>query len=367
MTRLLGAAVAVVLLAAHRVSDHDAVLFAGALGWTALSLGVLIRREHWQRRPVAWLVDATVVLGMVWLSADWRSPFYVLALTTLILPATTLPFRRAVLWGAGFTGGYLAVAIATELDAGTLRSSIRVETAATHLMVPLVVTLALAYAAQLLEQLRAERARGERLAIEAERRRIAWELHDSAKQRVHAAALVLSATAGQPHAAARDAIDHALRELRAAGADMDSSVAELRAPLADGSVDELLRGRARELGRISGAEIVVHGVLPAVPPVLATHVYRIAAEALTNAVRHSGATRIDVLLGGGADRVSIVVRDNGGGLPPSLRPGSHGLRFMRARAEAIGGRLEIAGGPDGVGTTVTLSLPTLNPGGEMIA
>ena len=91
----------------------------------------------------------------------------------------------------------------TELDANTLESTIRLETIATHLMVPVVVVLALAYAAEILERLRGERLRSERLAVESERQRIAWELHDSAKQRVHAAHLVLSALRGPPARRAR--------------------------------------------------------------------------------------------------------------------------------------------------------------------
>jgi signal transduction histidine kinase len=363
MTRVLAAAVAVALLVVHRVSDHDPALIVAAVGWTAGSLALFARHDEWQRRPIAWAVDAAVVLALVWLSEDWRSPFYVFMLTTLVLPATTLSFRRAVLWGSGLSLAYLAVAILTEVDTGTLRSSIRVETVATHLMVPLVVTLALAYAAELLERLRSERERTERLALEAERRRIAWELHDSAKQRVHAAHLVLSATTGQGAEAVRSGIDYALGELRAAAADMDTSVAELREPIDNRPVDELLRRRAEELDGIAGMQIELTGTLPAMPPLMAAHAYRIAAEALTNAVRHGGAGRIEVRMEGRPEAPTVVVADDGVGIPADPRPGSHGLRFMRTRAETIGGRLEIGRRDDGRGTVVTLTLPPVRPRG----
>ena len=176
----------------------------------------------------------------------------------------------------------------------------RLEIITTHLMVPLVIVLALAYASELLRRLGDERQRSERLAVQAERERIAWELHDSAKQRVHAAHLVLSSLDGRIDGGTQGIVDHALMELRAATADMDTSVAELRAPLDGRPVDLLLRERARELSVASQAAIQVHGGLPDLPPLVATHAYRIAAEALTNAVRHSGATRIDVELS--ADR-----------------------------------------------------------------
>jgi signal transduction histidine kinase len=356
MTRALGAVVAIVLLAVHQVSTHDPLLIGLTVAWTAASLLVFTRGEQWQRRPTAWAIDAAAAIGLVWLSEDWRSPFYVFALTTLVLPATSLPFRSALLWGCAFTAAYLAVAIETELDTGTLRSSIRVETVATHLMVPIVVTLALAYAAELLKRLQAERERSERLAIQTERQRIAWELHDSAKQRVHAAHLVLSAAvtrAGDD--GVRAGIEHALTELGAAAADMDTSVAELRAPLDSRPVDDLLRQRAAELGA-TGASIEVAGSLPQLPPLVAVHTYRIASEALTNAVRHSGAERIEVRFSDGAEGCTIVVCDDGVGIPARPRPGSHGLRTMRARAESIGGRLHIGAGDHG-GTVVSLLVP----------
>jgi len=198
MTRLLAASVAVVLLAVHRVTAHDPVLIVATVAFTAASLVAFRSAPRLQLAPVAWLVDALAVLALVAASEDWRSPFYVLMLTALILPATGLPFRRALVWGVAFTLAYLGVAVYTELDANTLESTIRLETIATHLMVPLVVVLALAYAAEVLEPLRAERTRGERFAVERERQRIAWELHDSASsactQRISSSAICTAAS-----------------------------------------------------------------------------------------------------------------------------------------------------------------------------
>jgi signal transduction histidine kinase len=87
-------------------------------------------------------------------------------------------------------------------------------------------------------------------------------------------------------------------------------------------------------------------------------VYRIGAEALTNAVRHGEASRIDVVLSRNGSTATIEVRDDGRGLPPIRRPGSNGLRSMRARAETIGAALSIGPGGDGRGTTVQLTLTT---------
>ncbi len=147
----------------------------------------------------------------------------------------------------------------------------------------------------------------------------------------------------------------ALAELRAAGADMDTSVAELRTPLEGRSVERLLGERASELVPASEAQISVRGSVGELPAHVAAHVYRIAAEALTNAVRHSGAEHVDVVLARNGSSATIEVRDDGKGLPAIRRPGSNGLRSMRARADAIGAELSLDPGTGGRGTRVVLT------------
>ena len=160
----------------------------------------------------------------------------------------------------------------------------------------------------------------------------------------------------------RQLLDGALAELRNATADMETSVAELRTPLDGRPVDELLRERADELSRTGVARIDVPGRLPALPPLVAAHTYRIAAEALTNAVRHAGCSAIAVTLACDADAVTLTIADDGVGMPAEPRPGGNGLRSMHGRAETIGAHLHIGPGPGGHGTSVALALP--HPGGS---
>jgi PAS domain S-box-containing protein len=95
----------------------------------------------------------------------------------------------------------------------------------------------------------------------------------------------------------------------------------------------------------------------------ATALFRILQEALTNVVRHAGATRVDVSLTVDDGRVRLVVRDNGRGVPAAAvsNPRSLGLLGMRDRAVLIGGDVSVSGAP-GAGTTVTVDLPLAEAG-----
>jgi two-component system sensor histidine kinase UhpB len=86
-------------------------------------------------------------------------------------------------------------------------------------------------------------------------------------------------------------------------------------------------------------------------------VYRIAQEALTNAVRHANARTIAVTVSTGDQKLVLEVRDDGRGFDPTARPAvALGLASMEERALALGGRLDIRSAP-GEGTTVTLVCP----------
>jgi signal transduction histidine kinase len=90
---------------------------------------------------------------------------------------------------------------------------------------------------------------------------------------------------------------------------------------------------------------------------VATHVFRIAQEAVNNAVRHGEPRRIEVALSAGRDECTLEVTDDGRGLPEGWRdsPGM-GLRAMRHRAQMIGGSLHAGRGPEG-GTVIRCSFP----------
>ncbi|MFQ5571020.1 MAG: PAS domain S-box protein [Rhodothermales bacterium] len=88
----------------------------------------------------------------------------------------------------------------------------------------------------------------------------------------------------------------------------------------------------------------------------ATHIYRIAQEAINNAIKHGRASRIHVLLTQQDDMTTLTIRDNGSGIPaPDEREDGMGLRNMRYRASMIHGALDVARTPEG-GTVVTCQI-----------
>ena len=358
--RIAAGGVAAALLLAQNDPRDDLVLLG--TGLTAAAVGTLViwRRPGARRRPELWVAEAVAGLALIAWSGDWRSPFYLLWLTTLVLPAVHLGVARASGLAAVATGAFLAVALLGGPVPGrfAFQSS---ETLAIHLTLPGLVVLGVAYAAGVLRRLDQERAGRERLAVETERRRIAWELHDSAKQRVHAAHLLFSALRGRTEVGTEAVLEQGLAELESAVSDMDTSLAELRSPLEGRPLLVALEQRARELSLAGGACVEVRGDGRPLPALVAAHAYRIASEAMTNAVRHAAARRVVTRVDLAAEAPSAVLRvtvvDDGRGMPGEIRSGALGLMGMRSRATSLGGSLEVREGPDGTGTEVALEVP----------
>jgi signal transduction histidine kinase len=197
----------------------------------------------------------------------------------------------------------------------------------------------------------------------AERKRIAWELHDSAKQRLHAAHLLVTSMHGRVEEPIELLVSRASVELESAASDMDTSLAELRSPLEGRRLDEALRARAIELGASAQPQIRVSGQAPELLPLVGAHAYRIASEALTNALRHADASLVQVAFARRDGNLHVSILDDGRGLPSELRPGANGLLAMENRAATIGARLTVGRPRDG-GTSIELEIPLDHTGGH---
>jgi signal transduction histidine kinase len=197
-------------------------------------------------------------------------------------------------------------------------------------------------------------------AREDERRRLRRDLHDGLAPSLAAVGLKLDlirSTVRDDPAAAEQGLDEARHDVRAVIAEIRRMSRELRPP----SLDTLglvgaVRQQAEALGGGDGPRIVVDADpnLPALPAAVEVAAYRIAVEAMMNAVRHAAATTCRVGLALVGDELAIDVGDDGRGLAPSAL--GVGLRAMRERAAEIGGDVTIESGPQG-GTHLAARLP----------
>ena len=210
------------------------------------------------------------------------------------------------------------------------------------------------------EQLRGLTERIEQMR-EAERARIARELHDELGQLLTGIKLDFSAAVRRlrelkPTGDIVDRVQSAIMQIDIAITMVGRISGDLRpAALDHRDLGGAIEYEARLVAARSGLDVqVVNRVTHTVPTGAATAAFRIFQEALTNAVRHAEATRITARIATRASRLELYVRDNGRGMNRS--DASFGILGMRERARHAGGRLVIRGRP-GRGTLVACSLP----------
>jgi two-component system, NarL family, sensor histidine kinase UhpB len=215
---------------------------------------------------------------------------------------------------------------------------------------------------EMLERLERERRDSGRRALaaeEAERRRIAGELHDEVGQNLTALSMQLGQLAGRVgDSAADDAL--AARDLALESVEAVRRVSRQLRPEA---LDDLglIPAVASLCERFSEhAEVSVRtdlaGDVPPLSPEAELVIYRVAQESLTNVMRHAGASHVRVTLRADATAATLEVVDDGVGAPATVGEAPGGVRFMRERAIDIGARLlveRVAGG----GTRVSLTVP----------
>ncbi|GAA3579649.1 hypothetical protein GCM10022419_071410 [Nonomuraea rosea] len=143
---------------------------------------------------------------------------------------------------------------------------------------------------------------------------------------------------------------------RSAGRSADGSAGRSAGRSADRGGDRAMDGTAAHTAGRMIVRTELPGALPALPAATEVAAYRIAAEALTNAVRHSGAGRIELGLAVAGPWLELRIADDGAGLPATPAREGVGLRSMAERAEEIGGTLALGGEPGG-GTRVHARLP----------
>ncbi|HEX2129679.1 MAG TPA: sensor histidine kinase, partial [Solirubrobacterales bacterium] len=194
------------------------------------------------------------------------------------------------------------------------------------------------------------------------RARVARDLHDEVNQSLTGLLLRLEAVRrtappelARELAEVRGVANRAMEELLALARQLRPTA------LDDLGLEAALASHARDIGRQSGitTSFDKRGSFTHLPADVQTVVYRVAQEALSNAVRHAGASRIGIHLARGAGGIALVVADDGSGFTFNQASGGLGLTGMRERALLVGGELDVTSRP-GQGTRVRLYVPIEN-------
>jgi signal transduction histidine kinase len=320
------------------------------------------------------LIDLSIALGIVHLSGGWDSPYYLYAVSSLLVTSSIVGLRANLLLAVGFVGTYIVIlATAGEgVDGPWLRGELN--NFIVFLATPFLVAIVVQFFAWMARQLAAERETArqalaenirlqeerEQLVAQEERSRIAREIHDGIAQSIYMLSLNLE-TAADMATAERGLSDRLGRLVTLA----KQTLLEVRhyifdlKPLLRGeaSVSAALQSQMREFTAVSGlpVRLEVAGEERPLSVAAGTALYRIAQEALANVYRHAQASQIGMRLSFDDRSVCLEVCDNGVGFSTGEALG-RGLRNMQQRAQELGGEVTIESAP-GKGTTVRAKLP----------
>ena len=205
-------------------------------------------------------------------------------------------------------------------------------------------------------------------ASDAERRRVARDLHDGVVQSLAGVSFSLAAAAERPDVDPdlRSVLHQAAGDTRAGLRDLRTLIVEIAPPeLHEEGLDDALAALVAPLTRAGVA--VRLDIAPTAPlaPDAEELVYRVAQEALRNVAAHADANRVDIELALADDRVRLTVGDDGRGFAESeldarRRQGHVGLRLLTGLVADAGGTLDVESAP-GRGTRLVLQLPVAAP------
>jgi signal transduction histidine kinase len=229
---------------------------------------------------------------------------------------------------------------------------------------PAAVEMLVTFASQagIALELAEHRRQAERVAVFEDRDRIARDLHDLVIQRLYATgmslqgatSLISSPEVAQRVSVAVDALDETIREIRTSIFALQTRQ-EARLPGLRTRVLQVVDEMTSVLGFPPG--LILEGRLDDVPEDVGEHLLSVLREALANAARHSGASKVDVRVRAAAD-LSLTVRDNGSGIKDSGR--RSGLSNLDQRAVSLGGSFRVAPAAGG-GTELDWQVPLTSP------
>ncbi len=316
----------------------------------------------------AWLfglsaLDVAAISFSVSLSGGFNSPYFALYYFAVAVFAYVFTAPRLVLpWTTLVVVVYSVLSVTVEpgLDiAGKEESRLFYRVVALY-----AVSAAVGIIAGLERESRRKGLERER-ELQRQRIEISQTIHDTTAQWAYMIGLGVEQALALADESREDSKEALLAKLRLAADLSRSAMWELRHPIDGG---QLFRGE--ELGEVLEAHAATFTVITSVPAEFGRHgaeprlsiidkslLFSIAHNALTNVIRHAGASRVVIDLDYGDDQLRLSVSDDGKGLPEDYETRGHGFRNMRADAERMGGRLEVESNRTDGGTTVTCVVP----------
>ena len=350
--------------ASHVFNSLYVLAFMGATGY----VHYLVRRKgtvspHWLF--ILGALDVAAISFSTSLSGGFNSPYFVMYFFAVSVyayvftaPRLVLPFTTLVV----VVYSILSVTVEPGLDLAGKEEQ--------HLYYRIVALYSVSFAVSIIAGLEREtRRKGLERERELQRQRIEMSqtIHDTTAQWAYMVSLGV-----QGAMELVDESDEAVMEKLRLVADISrSAMWELRHPIDGGQLfrgeglGEVLEAHAETFTVITSvpAELVQQGQDPPMSTINRSLLFSIAHNALTNVIRHAGATKVVIGLDCTSERLRLSVSDDGAGLPENYESRGHGFRNMRADAERMGGVLEVKSNGDG-GTTVACVVPLQNLGGD---
>jgi signal transduction histidine kinase len=296
-----------------------------------------LKPEDEQKVPQLWpLIDIAIAVWSIYQTGGWDSPFYHFGVTVVLGPSLRFGLMGALLSSTLFSALFLLVVKLTQAGFSPAYAGMHAEPdLISSPLNPLMIGLYAAFLGEVLKKLRREMERSSILAAENERARMARDIHDGVSQTLFM--LTMSLETGQVLAQKENAAktqahlekltpvaQKALIELRNAMHDVE--------PLAEGrqSLDKAVEQLTRDYRSATGLNIEFSVCEDfCCPAHLASVLFRISQEALSNACQHSGGTEINV----GLNHGELIIEDNGTGFDQETIKRGRGLGNLEKRAD----------------------------------
>ena len=322
------------------------------------------RTVTWRWALALSVMDATMITaGIVISGSGFQNTFFVLYYPTLAMFAVVFTsFRLSFAWATMIAVAYSTLSLL--LEPGVEFETKEEKVLFTRIVVMYGVVAAVNLVSRF-ERLRRREAVERERELQRERIELSQTIHDTIAQSAYMIGLGIETAIELANSREGKDRDELLAKLAATHALSKSTMWELRhsidiGPIFEGrELSRVLRSHASTFATITSipAELVQSGREPPLPTVTRSLLFSIAHNAMTNAFRHADASKVTIHLSFEDDGLRMSVSDDGTGLPEDYADRGHGFRNMRADGERMDGRLEVAPGESGHGTTVTCAIP----------